>query len=174
MTPEQHQLTAQRNQQTSADQRIGQLHQTVEQQSQILNQMLYQQNFAGTRAQVDQFAETHPRFDELADLIKSELDLGFPLEVAYQRARQAAAPDDTRGSDPHTIGSDPKNVDQRRPRRHGKSATHVPQTDGAERTAKRNTQLDARRSRRQCAVSAMACRGGTNNARPARPDIAKG
>jgi hypothetical protein len=86
MTPEQHQLTAQRNQQTSSDQRIGQLHQQVEQQNQILSQLLYQQKFAGTRAQVDQFAEAHPRFDELADLIKSELDLGFPLEVAYQRA----------------------------------------------------------------------------------------
>ena len=30
--------------------------------------------------------QAHPRFDELSDLIKSELDLGFPLEVAYQRA----------------------------------------------------------------------------------------
>jgi len=86
MTPEQHQLAAQRNQQTSSDQRIGQLHQQVEQQNQMLSQLLYQQKFAGTRAQVDQFAEAHPRFDELADLIKSELDLGFPLEVAYQRA----------------------------------------------------------------------------------------
>ena len=86
MTPEQHQLTAQRNQQTSADMRIGQLHQTVERQSQILDQMLYQQKFAGTRAQVDQFAAAHPRFDELSDLIKTELDHGYPLEVAYQRA----------------------------------------------------------------------------------------
>ena len=86
MTPEQHQLTAQRNQQTSADMRIGQLHQTVERQSQIVNQLLYEKKFAGTRAQVDQFAEAHPRFDELSDLIKTELDHGYPLEVAYQRA----------------------------------------------------------------------------------------
>ena len=86
MTPEQHQLAQQRNQQTSAEMQIGQLHQQVAQQSQILNQMMYQQKFAGTRAQVDQFAEAHPRFDELADLIKSELDLGFPLEQAYKRA----------------------------------------------------------------------------------------
>lgn len=86
MTPEQHQLTQQRNLQTSAEQRLGQLHQQVEQQSQVLNQMLYQQKFTYTRSQVDQFAETHPRFDELADLIKSELDLGFTLEQAYLRA----------------------------------------------------------------------------------------
>ena len=86
MTPEQHQLTATRNQQTSSDQRIGQLHQQVEQLSQGMGQLLYQQRYAGTAAQVHQFAEAHPRFDELSDLIKSELDLGFPLEVAYQRA----------------------------------------------------------------------------------------
>jgi hypothetical protein len=86
MTPEQHQLTQQRNQQTSAEMQIGQLHQQVAQQGQVVQQLLYEKKFAGTRAQVDQFAEAHPRFDELADLIKSELDLGFPLEQAYKRA----------------------------------------------------------------------------------------
>ena len=86
MTPEQHQLTATRNQQTSSDQRIGQLHQTVDQLSQGMSQLLYQQRFTGTRQEVDKYAESHPRFDELADLIKSELDLGFDLDVAYQRA----------------------------------------------------------------------------------------
>ena len=86
MSPEQHRMTAQQNQQTSADMRIGQLHQMVNSLTQNLGQMQYQQRFSHTRAQVDQFADSHPRFDELADLIKSELDLGFPLEVAYQRA----------------------------------------------------------------------------------------
>jgi hypothetical protein len=86
MTPEQHQLAQQRNQQSSAEMQIGQLHQRLEKQDQLLNKMVYQQRFAGTRAEVDAFAEQHPRFDELADLIKSELDLGFPLEQAYIRA----------------------------------------------------------------------------------------
>jgi hypothetical protein len=95
MTPEQHQMSRQQNSQTSAEMRIGQLHQQVEEQNQILRQMVYQQKFAGTRAEVDKFAEQHPRFDELADQIKLELDLGFPLEQAYARAdklRPSSAP----------------------------------------------------------------------------------
>jgi hypothetical protein len=86
MSPEQHMLTQQRNIQQSAEQRLGQMQQQVQQQEQALNQILYQQKFTYTRAQVDQFASAHPRFDELADLIKSELDLGFSLEQAYLRA----------------------------------------------------------------------------------------
>lgn len=86
MTPEQHQLTQQRNLQASAEQQLGHMRQEVAQQKQVLNQILYQQKFTYTRAQVDQFADAHPRFDELADLIKSELDLGFSLEQAYVRA----------------------------------------------------------------------------------------
>ena len=95
MTPEQQQLVQQRNHQTSAEMQLGQLHQRLEKQDQLLNQMVYQQRFAGTRAEVDRFAEQHPRFDELADQIKIELDLGFPLEQAYARAdklRPSSAP----------------------------------------------------------------------------------
>lgn len=95
MTPEQHQLVQQRNSQTSAEMQIAKLYQQVEQQNQTLSQMVYQQRFAGTRAEVDRFAEQHPRFDELADQIKIELDLGFPLEQAYARAdklRPSSAP----------------------------------------------------------------------------------
>ena len=86
MSPEQRQLTQQRNLQQSSEQRLGQVQQQVEQQNQVLNQILYQQKYTYTRSQVDQFAESHPRFDELGDLIKSELDLGFSLEQAYTRA----------------------------------------------------------------------------------------
>jgi hypothetical protein len=88
MSPEQHRLTAQQNQQTSADMRIGQLHQMVEKLYQGVGQMQYQQKFAATRSAVDKFADAHPRFDELADLIKGELDLGFSLDVAYRRAER--------------------------------------------------------------------------------------
>ena len=86
MSPEQHQLTQQRNYQTAAEQQLGQMRQQMAMQEQRLNQILYQQKFTYTRSQVDQFADAHPRFDELADLIKQELDLGFSLEVAYARA----------------------------------------------------------------------------------------
>jgi len=95
MTPEQHQMSRQQNSQTSVEMQIGQLHQQLEKQGQTLSQFLYQQRFAGTRAEVDKFAEQHPRFDELADQIQIELDLGFPLEQAYARAdklRPSSAP----------------------------------------------------------------------------------
>jgi hypothetical protein len=86
MTPEQQQLSQQRNLQASAEQQLGAMQQQVQQQQQVLNQILYQQKFTYTRSQVDQFAETHPRFDELAEQIKRELEHGYSLEVAYKRA----------------------------------------------------------------------------------------
>jgi hypothetical protein len=45
-----------------------------------------QQQFVYTRSQVDQFADSHPRFDELGPAIEQELKLGFDLEAAYRRA----------------------------------------------------------------------------------------
>jgi hypothetical protein len=48
--------------------------------------MHHQQQFTYTRSHVDQFADKHPRFDELGDLIETELKLGFNLETAYRRA----------------------------------------------------------------------------------------
>jgi hypothetical protein len=53
---------------------------------QHLAQMHTQQQFVYTRSQVDQFADSHPRFDELGDLIEQELKFGFDLETAYRRA----------------------------------------------------------------------------------------
>jgi hypothetical protein len=105
MTPDQHQMVQQRNQQTSAEARIGELHQKVEQQNQLLNQMVYQQRFNGTRAEVDKFAELHPRFDELADQIKLELDLGFPLEQAYARADKLRPSDRTQAAQTRTTSA---------------------------------------------------------------------
>ena len=147
MTPEQHQMTQQRNLQQSSEQRLGQVQQQVEQQSQVLNQILYQQKYTYTRSQVDQFAESHPRFDELADLVKSELDLGFSLEQAYLRA------DRLRPSDAHTRLRPAHN--RLRPEKRRSAAlqtapeelpvTHVPQTDsvGANGEAKHPTRREA-------------------------------
>jgi hypothetical protein len=45
------------------------------------------QQFTATRSAVDQFAASHPQFDELGDLIHQELKLGFDLETAYRRAQ---------------------------------------------------------------------------------------
>ena len=71
-----------------------------------LQQMHTAQQFTYTRSQVDQFADSHPRFDELGTLIEQELKLGFDLESAYRRAEllspatHAAQTRDHSGSDP--------------------------------------------------------------------------
>lgn len=86
MSPEQHRMTAQQNQQTAADMRIGQLHQMVEKLTNGFEKIQYRERFNHHRSEVDKFAETHPRLDELGAAIKQELDLGFSLPVAYARA----------------------------------------------------------------------------------------
>jgi hypothetical protein len=85
-TPEQLRMTQQGNSVQAAAHQIGALHQKVAGLENTLQQMHNVQQFTYTRSAVDQFAETHPRFDELGDLINQEIKLGFPLEVAYRRA----------------------------------------------------------------------------------------
>lgn len=86
MSPDQHRLTAAQNATQSQDMRMGQLHQTVESLAQTVKSMQYHQQFSQTRSAVDQFADTHPRFDELSDLIKEEIDHGYSIDQAYERA----------------------------------------------------------------------------------------
>jgi hypothetical protein len=78
------------NSQQAAGQQIGALHQEIQGLKNALQQMHTAQQFTYTRSQVDQFADSHPRFDELGTLIKSELELGFDLETAYRRAELLA------------------------------------------------------------------------------------
>src|SRR3954465_14178043 len=73
-------------------QQIGQLHQLVGTLAQSVQQMHYERQFGQTRSAVDQFADAHPRFDELGDLIEQELRYGFSLEEAYQRADRFKPP----------------------------------------------------------------------------------
>jgi hypothetical protein len=85
-SPEQLKMLQQGNAQTAASHQIGALHQEIAGLKQHLAQMHTQQQFVYTRSQVDQFADSHPRFDELGDLIEQELKVGFDLETAYRRA----------------------------------------------------------------------------------------
>ena len=78
------------NRQSAAGQQIGALHQEVQGLKSALYQMHTAQQFTYTRSQVDVFADSHPRFDELGTLIKQELELGFDLETAYRRAERLA------------------------------------------------------------------------------------
>jgi len=89
-SPEALQQVQMGNQQTAASHQIGALYQEVTGLKQALYQMHTQQRFAYTRSAVDQFAEQHPRIDEkdFGEVVKREIELGFPLDVAYQRAER--------------------------------------------------------------------------------------
>jgi len=104
-TPEQVRLMQQGNQQQAAANQIGALHQQIANLQNTVTQMHNQQRFIQTRAGVDQFADSRPRFDELADLIKQEIDLGFDLDTAYRRAellRPTTHADQTRNTSAQT------------------------------------------------------------------------
>jgi len=85
-SPEQLKQIQQGNQQQAASHQIGALHQEVQGLKQALTQMHTQQQFTYTRSEVDSFADAHPRFDELGAAIHREINLGFSLEEAYDRA----------------------------------------------------------------------------------------
>jgi hypothetical protein len=89
-SPEQLKQLQMGNTQNAASQQIGALHQKISGLEHALNQMHTAQQFSYTRSQVDQFADSHPRFDELGAQIKAELDLGFDLPTAYRRAELLA------------------------------------------------------------------------------------
>ena len=74
------------NQQHAASQQIGALHQEIQGLKSTLHQMHYQQQHTQTRSAVDNFADSHPRFDELGPAIQRELGFGFDLDTAYRRA----------------------------------------------------------------------------------------
>jgi hypothetical protein len=139
-TPEALRQVQQGNAQQAAQQQIGGLYKEVQglkntlqqwqsaQQAAMQQQRMAQQ-FVQTRSAVDVFADSHPRFDELGDLIEKELRLGFPLDQAYQRAellRPATHAAQTRNPSAQTRTSDrsihgnpdvaPSNGASRRPR----------------------------------------------------------
>ena len=85
-TPEQVRMLQHDHSQEAAAKQIGALHQQVAHLQSTIQQMQYTQQHSYTRTQVDQFADTHPRFDELGTQIEQELKFGFDLETAYRRA----------------------------------------------------------------------------------------
>jgi hypothetical protein len=127
-SPEQLKQLQMGNSQNAASQQIGALHQKISGLEHALSQMHTAQQFSYTRSQVDQFADSHPRFDELGTLIKTELDLGFDLPTAYRRAEllaPATQAAQTRGSAPsaqtrpadRSISGSPGGTAQAAPRR---------------------------------------------------------
>lgn len=86
MSPDQHRLSQQQNAQAAASNQIGQLHQQIASLQSAIQQMHTTQQFSQTRGAIDHFANDHPRFDELGDVIEAEIALGFTLDQAYKRA----------------------------------------------------------------------------------------
>lgn len=85
-SPEQRQMAQHGNYAQAQHAQIAQLSQYVQSLATNFQQMQYQQRFSQSRSMIDQFADSHPGFDERSDLIKQELDHGYPLHIAYERA----------------------------------------------------------------------------------------
>ena len=85
-TPDQHKALRMENSQTAIAHQLGQLHQQQQAIAQGMQRLQYERAFSQTRSEVDRFAETHPRLDELGDLIEQELRVGYDLPTAYRRA----------------------------------------------------------------------------------------
>lgn len=85
-SPEQLRSVQHGNAQTAQSQQITQLSNLVRSLAQNQQRMQYADTYRQTRWGVDRFAETHPRLDELGDIIEQELKLGFNLPTAYRRA----------------------------------------------------------------------------------------
>jgi hypothetical protein len=85
-SPDQYQQVQSRNVQTAHDYQLMQLQQQNAQLAQQMQQMLYEQKYRHMRAGVDWFARAHPRLDELGPIIVQELQRGFNLKQAYDRA----------------------------------------------------------------------------------------
>ena len=141
-SPEQLQMLQQGNQQTAAVQQIGALHQQVNGLKQALHQMHTEQQFKQVRSGVDQFADSHPRFDELGGIIERELKLGFDLDTAYRRA-DMLFPGNT-AAQTRTTSAQTRPVDR--------SISGSPDVTGSNPASKRNQKTPERREAIQNAI----------------------
>ena len=141
-SPEQLQQVQMGNQQMAASHQLAAANQRIERLENEHRQMQYAQHFHYTRSAVDQFAEQHPRIDEkeFGDIVKQEIELGFPLNVAYQRAERllpathaaqtGTTPAQTRPPDRSIHGSPdvaPSNGASRKPKQPSKSPAEAVQ-----------------------------------------------
>jgi len=85
-SPEQQQLLQSQNRQMAQSHQLQAAQQRIAALENEHRRIQHAQVFAQTRGGVDQYAATHPRFDQLSDLIEQEVKLGFDLDTAYRRA----------------------------------------------------------------------------------------
>ena len=105
-TPEQHKLTQSENAQTAHEPSDRAIAPDGAALAATSNRCSMSGSSRHTRSAVDRFADTHPRLDELGDLIEQELKSRLQPRQAYRRAELLKA-GHARGSDPHHNGSDP-------------------------------------------------------------------
>ena len=92
LTPEQHRLTQSQNAHMAQSQQLAQLQQRQAALEQREQQMYARERFIHHRSEVDRFAASFPRFDELSGVIYQEITAGYPLEAAYRRAEMLSPP----------------------------------------------------------------------------------
>lgn len=92
MTPEQYSQIQHHNAQIASNTQIAQARNEIAQLKQAWANSQAQQAFHYTRAGVDNYASTHPRLDELGDLIEQEIKHGYDLDTAYRRANLLRPP----------------------------------------------------------------------------------
>jgi hypothetical protein len=95
-TPEQHQMLQSRNTQTALANQLAAVQAQQSALAQQTQKLEYARRFAATRMGVDRFAESHPRLDELGDLIQQELRLGFNPCRRLTQGRIVCVPPRTR------------------------------------------------------------------------------
>jgi hypothetical protein len=86
LTPEQYAEVQRSNAEIATGRQIAPARQEIEQLKQSWQQAQEQQQFHYTRSAVDNYANAHPRLDELGDLIEQEIKHGYDLDTAYRRA----------------------------------------------------------------------------------------
>lgn len=82
---------AQQGQPDPRDQQIQQLHQEINSmrgQFETTQQSIAAQQAQAQQSQIESFAKDHPRMDELADEIVRQINSGFDLSEAYERAEK--------------------------------------------------------------------------------------
>jgi hypothetical protein len=100
LTPEQHRLVQQQNHSQAQNLQIGKLHQQMERLATGFQHMQYQQEFKSTRFGDRQVSPTtHPASMIVSTSSSRRLDLGWPLNAAYERAMRLRPDGPTRRSD---------------------------------------------------------------------------
>jgi len=141
-SPEQLRQVQQGNQQQAAAHQIGALYQEITGLKQYVQQLHTKEQFKEVRSGIDQFADTHPRFDELGGIIERELQLGFDLETAYRRA-ELLSPGNT-AAQTRTTSAQTRPVDR--------SISGSPDVTGSNPAPRRNQKTPERREAIQNAI----------------------